>query len=176
MGKKISDLPAQTVPLIGSELMEISVPPHNGGTSKSLELNELANFFGFKTKIVNLSRTQIQNLNTAPITLLPSITGKTYYIFECIGIVDVLGVPTPYTSNATIAIYTTNASNPIFFSQAILESRVNRTIFFEKNLISTGNEYATQFLSGESILASTFTGNPSGGDFGVRLYLLYREV
>ena len=124
------------------------------------------------TTTISLTSSQILNLNTTPVQLLPAIGNSMSYVIlditACIGYVS-----SPYSTNTNLQIIYEGANYPIASDSYILSSTITKSGNISKLSNPTGN--LTQTISNSPLLLTVQNGNPLNGNSTLEIYITYKK-
>lgn len=122
---------------------------------------------------LNISTAQILLLNGTPITIIASPgTGK--YIEVISASATMTFVAAAYATNTTLQLIQETANVSQLENRAILVSTVTKNTRFIVSAEATAGQ--TQIITGAALQVKVATGNPTTGDSGISVKVLYRIV
>jgi hypothetical protein len=124
------------------------------------------------TKKTTLSAANVAALNTTPITIAFGESGKVIEILDVFGAVK--GGTIFYTSNETLQIaYSSLPTVSTWDESKLLDSASVGVIRRFVKTVSAGGQ---GMVMGDDIVVTNVTGNPSGGDLEIDVYITYKVI
>jgi hypothetical protein len=125
-----------------------------------------------RVSIVNLTSTQIKNIKTVPVAIVPASGINTVNIISSITVSCTYAAVT-YTTDTNLVAYFPTAYDKLYEGVDLLG--FTTTSITQMNNINIGAQ-TYQYVSNEALLLSTITSNPTTGDGTIKVTVIYQTI